>query len=71
VTNQTLIVWGREDRIVPAICGEQYARLLPNATLKVIEGCGHSPNIERPDEFVRLLGDFLSPASSEAARTTT
>jgi pimeloyl-ACP methyl ester carboxylesterase len=59
VANQTLVVWGREDRIVPVICGEQYARLLPNATLKIIEGCGHSPNIERPDEYVRLLSEFL------------
>jgi pimeloyl-ACP methyl ester carboxylesterase len=67
VTNPTLIVWGREDRIVPLICGEQYAQLLPNATLKVIESCGHSPNIERPDEYVELLRDFLSPTTDHAA----
>jgi pimeloyl-ACP methyl ester carboxylesterase len=66
-TNPTLIVWGREDRIVPVICGEQYQRLLPSATLRVIERCGHSPTIERPDEFVEILRDFLSPASSTAA----
>jgi len=65
ITNPTLIVWGREDAIVPMICGEQYAHLLPNATLKVIDGCGHSPNIERPDEFVGLVQDFLGqPARS-------
>jgi len=63
VTNPTLIVWGREDRIVPVICGEQYARLLPNATLKILEGCGHSPMIERPDECVGLLTDFLAASA--------
>ncbi|HZO29338.1 MAG TPA: alpha/beta fold hydrolase, partial [Chloroflexota bacterium] len=66
VTNPTLIVWGREDQIVPVICGEQYLRLLPNATLRVIDGCGHSPMIERVDDFLGLMRDFLSPAASAA-----
>jgi pimeloyl-ACP methyl ester carboxylesterase len=66
VTNPSLIVWGREDRIIPVICGEQYERLLPNATLRVIEGCGHSPMIERPDDFVALLREFVSPTGSAA-----
>jgi pimeloyl-ACP methyl ester carboxylesterase len=59
VTNRTLIVWGREDRIVPVVCGEQYARLIPNATLTVLEKCGHLPPIEQPDTFARLVLDFL------------
>jgi pimeloyl-ACP methyl ester carboxylesterase len=59
VTNRTLIVWGREDRIVPVECGEQYRRLLPNATLTVLERCGHLPPIEQPGTFARLVLDFL------------
>ena len=59
VTNRTLIVWGREDRIVPVECGEQYRRLLPAATLTVLERCGHLPPIEQPDRFARLVLDFL------------
>jgi len=59
VTNPTLIVWGREDRIVPVVCGEQYRRALPNATLTVLEQCGHLPPIEQPDAFARLVLDFL------------
>ena len=51
VTAPTLLLWGREDGIVPVICGEQYRRLLPNATLRVLERCGHLPLIEQPDEF--------------------
>ena len=54
-----LIVWGREDAIVPVICGEQYRRLLPRATLRVLERCGHSPPIERPAEFATMVLDFL------------
>jgi pimeloyl-ACP methyl ester carboxylesterase len=59
VTNATLIVWGREDRIVPVACGEQYQRLLPNATLTVLERCGHLPPLEQPEAFTRLVLDFL------------
>jgi 4,5:9,10-diseco-3-hydroxy-5,9,17-trioxoandrosta-1(10),2-diene-4-oate hydrolase len=59
VTNPTLIVWGREDRLVPVVCGEQYRALMPNATLTVLERCGHLPPIEQPDAYAKLLLDFL------------
>ena len=62
VANATLIVWGREDRIVPVECGEQYRRLLPNATLTVLERCGHLPPLEQPEAFARLVLDFLGDA---------
>jgi pimeloyl-ACP methyl ester carboxylesterase len=70
VTAPTLIVWGREDRIVPVICGEQYRRLIPGAKLTVLDGCGHQPPVERPDEFARLVVDFLGagPARRETTR---
>jgi pimeloyl-ACP methyl ester carboxylesterase len=67
VANPTLIVWGKQDQIVPVICGEQYARYLPNATLTVIDNCGHSPNIEKPNELVRIVSEFLTaPATAPA-----
>jgi pimeloyl-ACP methyl ester carboxylesterase len=59
VSNPTLIVWGREDRIVPVVCGEQYRRLLPDARLHVLERCGHVPPVEQPDTFARLVLEFL------------
>ncbi len=62
VQTPTLIVWGREDQIVPPICGEQYRRLLPDATLRVLDKCGHMPPIEQPDTFAKLVLDFLGRA---------
>jgi pimeloyl-ACP methyl ester carboxylesterase len=59
VTNPTLLVWGREDRIVPVECGELYRRALPNAKLTVLEKCGHLVPIEQPDAFARLVLEFL------------
>ncbi len=66
VMSPTLIVWGREDQIIPSICGEQYARLLPNATLRLIDRCGHQPHIEKPDEFVQVVSEFLGAPSQVA-----
>jgi pimeloyl-ACP methyl ester carboxylesterase len=63
VDNPALIVWGREDRIVPVECGELYRRALPNATLRVLERCGHLPWLEQPAVFARLVLDFLSDRS--------
>lgn len=59
VTTQTLIVHGREDAITPLKCSEMYAEALPNATLSIIDGCGHAPELEKPDEFVQLVRQFL------------
>jgi pimeloyl-ACP methyl ester carboxylesterase len=62
----SLIVWGREDQIVPVVCGEQYARLLPDARLHVLDKCGHLPPLEQPDAFADLVTQFLT---SGAARS--
>ena len=60
VSNPTLVIWGREDRVVPVACGEQYRALLPNATLTVLEQCGHLPPFEQPDRFADLVTGFLA-----------
>jgi len=59
VTAPTLIVWGRDDRIVPLECGERYAKALPQARLSIVEGAGHFVEMEQPDQLARLIGDFL------------
>ncbi|MBM3218560.1 MAG: alpha/beta hydrolase [Candidatus Rokubacteria bacterium] len=55
VATPTLVVWGREDRVVPLECGERYAKALRNATLEVIDGAGHYVEMEKPDVLVRLI----------------
>ena len=55
----TRIVWGHQDKIVPLECAQLYQKALAGSDLKVIDGCGHSPQVEKPDEFVKLALDFL------------
>jgi pimeloyl-ACP methyl ester carboxylesterase len=56
----TLIVWGRQDAIVPVECGTLYQTAIPGAQLSIIEGCGHSPQIEKPQAFLDAVLPFIS-----------
>jgi pimeloyl-ACP methyl ester carboxylesterase len=60
VRTPTLVVWGRQDRIVPLECGERYAALLPNARLEVVADCGHLIELEKGDELAALVTEFLA-----------
>ena len=60
----TLIVWGREDSITPPFVAEQFCEKIRNSELVFIDQCGHSPPIEQPDEFARLLHAFLGDLAS-------
>ncbi len=55
----TLIVWGRNDTITPPFVAEQFRDSISRAELAFIDQCGHSPPIEQPEEFARLLHTFL------------
>ena len=59
VATPTLVVWGREDAIVPLECGELYKQAIGGAQLQVIDRCGHSPQIEKPQEFNKHVSAFL------------
>jgi pimeloyl-ACP methyl ester carboxylesterase len=62
VRTETLIVWGRQDRIVPAGVGDQYARALPGSRLSVVDGAGHFLEMERPDALAKLIVPFAARA---------
>ena len=53
------LIWGREDTITPPEVAEEFLALLPNSELHWIDKCAHAPMMERPDEFNKILGDFL------------
>ena len=55
----TLLVWGEQDVIMPPRIGEGYARLMPDARLALIPDAGHSPHLEAPEKFSKLLQDFV------------
>ena len=56
----TRIVWGREDRVVPVECGELYHQAIPSSDLVVMDNCGHFPQFEKPEEFIKTALDFMA-----------
>lgn len=55
----TLVVWGREDKLIPVARAERFRDGIPGAKLVVFEQCGHVPQLEKPAEFNQALLDFL------------
>jgi pimeloyl-ACP methyl ester carboxylesterase len=60
IATPTLLVHGREDKVVPVQVAVTMLGLLPNADLHVFSSCGHWTQIERADEFSALVSDYLA-----------
>ena len=60
----TLIVWGREDRLISARDADRLARRIPGARLVVLPEAGHLPQREQPEAFSRAVADFLAALES-------
>jgi pimeloyl-ACP methyl ester carboxylesterase len=60
----TLIVWGSDDVITPPYVAEEFEEHLENATLRFIDQCGHTPPMEQPYEFSKIIREFLQESLS-------
>lgn len=49
------LIWGENDQITPPEVAHEFAHHLPFADLHFIARCGHTPPMERPVEFNRIL----------------
>jgi pimeloyl-ACP methyl ester carboxylesterase len=56
----TLIVWGAQDALIPAVYASEFERLIPAAHIQMIEGAGHLPQIEQRGGVSRVLKNFLT-----------
>lgn len=55
----SLVIWGREDRLIPLAHGQYFADHLPNSRLVVFDQCGHMTPFEKPTEFVAATHAFV------------
>jgi len=60
----TLVVWGDQDVADVLVAGPRLADTIPGARSVVISDTAHLPNMERPDEFNRIVLDFLARVST-------
>lgn len=60
IKRPTLIIWGRQDGLVPLADGERFNREIAGSKLVVIDQCGHVPNFEKAAEFNAATLKFLT-----------
>jgi pimeloyl-ACP methyl ester carboxylesterase len=53
------VIWGADDAVIPVAHARVAAELAPGATVEVIEDSGHFPHKDHPQQFVRILDDFV------------
>ena len=54
------VVWGRDDQVIPVRHSSNAAALAPDSTVTVLPDSGHFPHRDHPEEFTRLLDEFVS-----------
>jgi pimeloyl-ACP methyl ester carboxylesterase len=57
----TLIVWGKYDELANPAGADRLEQAISGSRKVIIDNCGHMPQLEKTEEFDRLVRDFLSP----------
>lgn len=55
----TLIVWGRDDKVIPLAIGEMLDQAIPDSRLVILDEAGHVPQEEKPEETLAAVLKFL------------
>lgn len=58
-----LLIWGREDTVVPFATSERVLAAIPHAEFRPIDDAGHVPHLDRPDVVNPMLVEFLQRQS--------
>ena len=56
---RTLIVWGKYDELANPAGADRLADAIPGSHKVLIDGAGHPPQLEKSEEFNRIVGEFL------------
>jgi 2-hydroxy-6-oxonona-2,4-dienedioate hydrolase len=56
----TLILWGKYDELANPAGADRLEKAIPGAKKVIIDDCGHMPQLEKADEFNRLVREFLT-----------
>jgi pimeloyl-ACP methyl ester carboxylesterase len=55
-----LVVWGMEDRVINYRNADVFVKQIPDARKVLLEGVGHAPMVEVPEESAELFREFLA-----------
>ena len=65
IKTPTLLIWGENDLVTPPEVAREFKSLLPNSKLEWIKKCGHAPMMEHPDEFNKILFNWLNQKNNQ------
>jgi pimeloyl-ACP methyl ester carboxylesterase len=60
ITVPAQVIWGRQDKVLPAAYAGLWAKHLPQARVHLIDDCGHLPHVERASVAAQLVNDLLN-----------
>jgi pimeloyl-ACP methyl ester carboxylesterase len=63
ITVPTLILWGKDDAVIPLKVGELLDQALPDSQLEVLQQCGHIPQEEKADQTIASILRFMYPVN--------
>jgi len=70
IKNETLIIWGGRDKLVPVKYAAVFKEKIANSQLKIIPPSGHSPHLEFPNELSEIIWQFLQQGSNREQPAT-
>lgn len=56
----TLVIWGQQDGIIPAVYAQEFTDRIPGARSVIVDHAAHVPQLEQLDQVSQLVGDFLA-----------
>ena len=60
IEHETLILWGKEDRINPVDGYMLFSKMMPNCEVHLMPNCGHWVQWEKADAFNGIVGEFFA-----------
>lgn len=66
-----LLLHGKQDRVLPPVHSQTAQALMPRAQLRILDDCGHTPQLERPDAFSEAMQSLVDRAESETDQART
>lgn len=67
VITDTVIIWGRNDSLIPKRDAFLFAKMIPHAKLELMDDVGHIPMFETPEQFNALIEHYIPSTSAAAA----
>ena len=59
IKSPTLIIWGENDPVIPVKYAQSFVSEIDDCRFVKMENCGHTPYVESPDKFYKIVSDFL------------